>query len=103
MADKDSALAILQASIAIGGLLLVFIGFLLSRADQTDLKTRRRMIKGIAIGGLFPFAAALICSWQGVWVIQGAHTSSLYLFFTFKIVLALTGLYAIMATIFQVK
>jgi hypothetical protein len=30
MAAKDTALAILQAAIAIGGLLLVFIGFLLA-------------------------------------------------------------------------
>jgi hypothetical protein len=103
MADKDVALGILQAAIAIGGLLLVFIGFLLARGDREDLARVRRKIRLVAIAGLIPFVAALICSWQSIWAIQGASGSALYLFCTFKIVLVLTLIYAIMATFYEVR
>ena len=103
MADKDIALGILQAAIAIGGLLLIFIGFLLGRSDQTTLASKRNKIKAFAIAGLVPFLAALECALQSIWAIQGAHESALYLFVSLKIVLFLTAFYAIIATFFDVR
>ena len=103
MADKDVALGILQAAIAIGGLLLVFIGFLLGRVDREPLKGIRLKIRRVAMFGLIPFVASLYCAWQSLWAIQGAHTSAMYLFCTLKIVLALTAIYAIMATLYEVR
>ena len=103
MADKDVALGILQAAIAIGGLLLVFIGFLLSKADDIALASKRKKVRAVAVGGLVPFTAALACALQSLWAIQGAHSSAMGLFAMTKIVLALTMLYAIMATFFEVK
>jgi hypothetical protein len=103
MADKDVALGILQAAIAIGGLLLVFIGFVLGRADREPLKAVRVKIRRVGIAGLIPFVAALLCSWQSIWAIQGAHESAMYLFCTLKIVLVLTAIYAIMATFYEVR
>ena len=92
MADKDVALGILQAAIAIGGLLLIIIGFVLGRGDREPLKGIRVRIKKIAIFGLIPFIAALFCAWQSLWAIQGAHVSAMYLFCTLKIVLGLTAI-----------
>jgi len=103
MADKDVALGILQAAIAIGGLLLVFIGFLLGRVDKEELKSVRVKIRYVAIGGLVPFVASLFCAWQSIWAVEGAHTSQVYLFCTLKIVLGLTAIYAIMATFYEVR
>ncbi|MCU1313954.1 MAG: hypothetical protein JWM54_1711 [Acidobacteriaceae bacterium] len=103
MADKDAELAIFQAAIALSGLLLVFIGFLLGRADQTGLKSNRIKVKLIALGGLVPFLAALSCSLEGVWALQGARCSAMYLFSTFKIVLAFTAIYAILAAVYDVR
>jgi hypothetical protein len=103
VADKDAALAIFQAAIALGGLLLVFIGFLLGRADQKDLKSNRVRVRRIAVAGLMPFLAALGCSLQGVWALQGAHSSAVHLFSTFKIVLTLTAIYAILAAFYDVR
>lgn len=103
MADKDTALGFMQAALALAGLLLVFIGFLLERASRTDLKAARLKVKRMALAGLIPFVAALVCSWQSIWAIQGAFGSSTYLFCTMKIVLALTALYAIMAAFYEVK
>jgi hypothetical protein len=103
MADKDVALGILQAAIAIAGLLLVFIGFVLGRADREPLKIPRDKIRRVGIWGLVPFVASLVCSLQSIWAIQGANESAVYLFCTLKIVLALTGIYAIMATFYEVR
>ena len=103
MADKDVALGILQAAIALGGLLLVFIGFLLARGDREELGRVRKKIRVVALLGLVPFVAALFCSWQSVWAIQGASGSAMYLFCTLKIVLAVTAIYAIMATFYEVR
>jgi len=103
MADKDVALAILGASIGLAGLLLVFIGFLLAKADQQDLKSKRSNIRTIAVVGLLPFVACLLCAWQSIWTVQGAHESAMWLFASLKIVIALTGLYAIMATFYELR
>lgn len=103
MADKDVALGILQAAIALGGLLLIFVGFLLERASRTDLKRNRSKIRAVALLGLVPFLGALICAWQSVWAIQGARGSAMYLFCTTKIVLVLTAGYAIMAALFETE
>ena len=103
MADKDVALGILQAAIALGGLMLVFIGFLLGRADKEELKSTRVRIRNVAIVGLIPFVASLFCAWQSIWAVQGAITSQMNLFWTLKIVLGLTAIYAIMATFYEVR
>jgi hypothetical protein len=56
--DKDIALGILQAAIALAGLLLVFIGFLQAKAEQTALAAPRRKIQILARCGLVPFLSA---------------------------------------------
>lgn len=101
--DKDVALGILQAAIALAGLLLVFIGFLQTKADQTALADDRNRVRLLARVGLIPFFGALICTWQSIWAIQGAVVSGEYLYLTLKIVLVLTGLYAIMATFYEAQ
>lgn len=103
MGDKtiDIALAILQAAIALAGLLLVFIGFLIGKADGQGLKSQRMRTKKIAAWGLVPFLAALGCGWQSVWAIQGAHRAAVYLLSTFKVVIAFTAIYAIIAAAFE--
>lgn len=103
MANENISLGILQAAIALAGLLLIFVGFLLGKADQIDLKSKRTVVRILAVVGLIPFSAALVCAWQSVWSLQGAHGSAMTLFITLKIVLALTFCYAIMATFFEVK
>ena len=101
MADKDIALALLQASIAIAGLVLVYSGFLAGRA--ADFKGDRRGDKFIwlARGGFIPVIAALFCCGMGVRVLRpgawGNTWSSMWLILSFEIVLALTAIYAIIA------
>ena len=96
MADKDTALAVLQGSLAIAGLMLVFSGFLLTKASTYETK-RGDKFRYLAQFGLIPLVAALVCSWVSIWVVEGAHGSAVHLLMLLKTVLAVTAAYAIIA------
>jgi cytochrome bd-type quinol oxidase subunit 2 len=97
MADKDAALAILQAAIAGAGLLLVFAGFLLTRAEQFGRETARRSVRGLAKAALIPLLAAIACTWIGIWAAQGGAWSQQHLYFCFQVLLVISAVYAIIA------
>ena len=99
MADKDAALAILQAAIALAGLLLVFAGFLLARAEQFPNERARRSLKRLAKFALVPLLAAIGCTWLAVWAAQGANWSQQHLYSCFQIILVISALYAIIALV----
>lgn len=101
MADKDTALALLQGSIAIAGLVLVYSGFLASKADSRGGSRSGDKFIHLARLGLIPILAALVCSGMGVRVLRagawGSVWSASWLVLSFEIVLALTAVYAIIA------
>jgi hypothetical protein len=101
--DKDVALGILGASIGLAGLLLVFVGFLLAAASQIDLRKTRVLMKTVASFALVPFLCCLACALESIYTIEGSAFSAEHLLFSAKIVLGVTAIYAILATIFQVK
>lgn len=104
MADKDMALAILQAAIAIAGLVLVYSGFVLAKAGGMENTRKAKKFENLAKGALIPVIPALFCSWMGIRVLLSGHFASLWaskwLLGTFEIVLVLTGGYAIIAAIY---
>jgi hypothetical protein len=83
--QKDIVLAVLGASVALAGLLLVFCGFLFTQADSLPSTTRDEVIDKYRRAGklgLVPFLLALIVAgdafawllcptnwyfWSGVW------------------------------------
>lgn len=99
MGNRDIALAVMSNGIAVAGLLLVFIGFLLGKADQIDLARKRNRVRFVAISGLIPFLASLACALISIWAIQGAAWSDHHLFTALKLEIALTAGYAIMAVV----
>ena len=104
MADKDEILAVLQAAIAIAGLVLVYSGFVLVKAAEfTDVRKKRKFYR-LAKGALVPVLAALFCSFMGVRALLPGHWwsswASNWILFVFEIVLALTGGYGIIAAFF---
>lgn len=101
--DKDVILGILGAAIGLAGLLLVFVGFLLSAAAQIKEQTPRRRLKMVACIALIPFLCCLACAWQSIAAIEGDPFSAGHLLFSAKIVLVITGIYAILATILEVQ
>ena len=104
MADKDEVLAILQAAIAIAGLVPIYSGFVLAKAAGFSDVNKRKRVERIAKGALVPVLAALLCSLMGVRALLpghwGSQWSSNWILFAFEIVLFLTGGYAIMAALF---
>lgn len=96
--DKDSALAIFGGSLALAGLLLVFIGFILPKTEAYSEQTADKF-RWLARVGLIPFIMALACCWFSVWAIQGGHWSGAHLWGVLKLTLVLTGIYAIIATL----
>src|ERR1700733_6239111 len=97
MIERDAALAIFGGAIALAGLLLVFIGFLLPGLNQYSATAADR-IRWIARFGLIPFAACLSCAWVSIWALQGPGWSGAHLWGVLKLTLALTAAYAIIAT-----
>lgn len=99
MADKDIALAIIQAAVAIAGLVLVYSAFLVAKASGYGKRGDKFLI--LTRLGLVPVISALFCSGMGVRVLLGGHWgqhwASSWLLFGFEIVLALTAIYAIIA------
>jgi hypothetical protein len=98
MADRESALAILGAAIGDAGLLLVFAGFLLIKADSYQTK-RGDKFRWIAKAALIPLLAAIACTWIAVDAAQGGSWQGAYLYCSFKIVLAVSAVYAIIAVL----
>jgi hypothetical protein len=104
MADKDEALAILQAAIAIAGLVLVYSGFVLARGAALSDVRKQKKFQRLAKLGLVPVTVSLICSLMGVRVLLpgrcGSAWSSNWILFTFEVVLFLTGAYSIIAAFY---
>lgn len=103
MVTSSIALGVLQSAIALAGLLLVFLGFLITRAEKTSHRVSRWKIKAVALCGLIPFLTAIICALQSIWAIQAYPFSSLHLLTTMKVLLVLTGLYAVLATLLELE
>lgn len=102
MADKDIALAIIGAAVALAGLLLVYSAFLVAKAADYDTRRKDKFLSA-ARWSVAPVLASIFCAWVAVRVLLPGHFAhewaSSWLIFTFEIVLALTAIYAIIAVI----
>jgi hypothetical protein len=104
MADKDEALAILQAAIAIAGLILVYSGFVLAKGAGLSDVRKQEKFQRLAKWGLVPVIVSLFCALMAVRALLpgrfGSAWSSNWVLFTFEVVLFLTGAYAIIAAFY---
>lgn len=74
---------LLQTSIGVAGLLLVFIGFVYSRAETFASSIRADKYKNVARFGLVPFGLATLCGWLSLSVLNGdvgLYPVSVYVF-----------------------
>ena len=101
MADKDIALALLQAAIAIAGLVLVYSGFVAAKGAEKRGNLSGDKYLWLARAAVIPVVAALLCSGIGVRVLVpggwGYSFAETHLILSFEIVLVLTAAYAIIA------
>ena len=97
--ERDTILAILSGGIGIAGLLLVFSGFLVSKADSLSPKLGDKY-RWVALLSLLPVLTALALAWISVDALDvSCLWSRYYLLTLFKIQLAITGGYAIIGLV----
>jgi aminoglycoside phosphotransferase len=99
MADKDVVLAVLSNDIAVAALLLVFAGFVITKAESFQNEIRADRFRWLARFSLVPIVAALGSAWLSIDAIQGCGWCSENSLLSLKAVLALTGIYAIIAAL----
>jgi hypothetical protein len=92
--NTDSILAVLQSGIGLAGLLLIFSGFLVAKADTYETR-RGEKYKRLALWTLLPVLSAIGISWISIDALQGNCWSQYHLFTLLKIELAITGAFAI--------
>jgi hypothetical protein len=97
MAERDTILAVLQSDIGLVGLVLIFAGFVVAKAESFSNVGRGDRYRWLALTSLVPIIAALISAWISMNGIEGGTWSASHSLCSLKLVLALTGIYAIIA------
>lgn len=99
--EKDTILAIFGAAVGLAGIVLVFIGFISTHAENFQDNLRKKVFKLVAKVGLFPFAVSLIAAFFSlVWLQTSSQFSYHYALLSFTISLISTLLYGIISVTF---
>ena len=99
METRGTILAVLQCNVGIAGLILVFAGLLLAKGESFFNTKRGDKYRRLALLSLVPMISAIISSWISISALEGNEWAVQNLLLSFKLVLALTGFYAIIGTI----
>ena len=91
--EKDLVVAILDADVALAGLLLVFVGFVYSRGEALSGERGDRF-QNVARLGVVPFGLSLWCAWLCVTYLSGDTTLARTVVVMFRSDLIVTALYA---------
>lgn len=91
-------MAVLGGALALAGVLLIFIGFILPKTEAYS-ETKADKFRWIARLGLIPFLAALFCAWASISAVQGSVWSGMHLWGVLRLTLVLTAIYAIISTV----
>lgn len=96
---KDIVLGMLGASVALAGLLLVFVGFVYSHSETFTNTVRRDRTRLAAKVGLFPFVGTIVCAWLCIdWLTGDQWVYSLALQ-SFKGGILLTAIYGLVTVL----
>lgn len=93
-AQRDVIGLIMQVSTSLSGILLVFCGFVVGKAESAQRSDRRRLYQNIARGGLIPMLLGLGCAWASLNCLNGATEIYPIVNWLFKATLFVTGAYA---------
>lgn len=99
MAERDTILAVLGGDIGIAGLILVFAGFVITKAESFTVVRKANAYRWIARFSLVPIIVALVSAWISIDAIQGCGWCAEYSLCSLKLVLVLTGIYAIIGAV----
>jgi hypothetical protein len=96
--SDDAILAILSSGIALAGLLLIFSGFLIAKAESYDTR-RGDTYKRLARGTLVPVLSSLALSWMSADALEGSAWAGYHLLTALKIQLGITAAFAIIGLV----
>lgn len=99
MVGKDVIEAVLGSDIAIAGLVLVFAGFLLTKAESLRGSRSGAVYNWLAVAGLIPIVASLLAAWMCIDGLQGGRWEAEHALLMLKIAIVLTGSYAIISAV----
>jgi hypothetical protein len=91
--EQSIAGLIFQVSVALAGVLLVFIGFVFTRAESFTTK-RGDVYRNVARAGIAPFGLALLSAWLSLNFMQGSAIAYDPAVVLFRATVIVTGLYA---------
>ena len=91
---NDLVATILEADVALAGLLLVFVGLVYSRGQELSSRGGNRF-KNVARMGMLPMGLSLWCAWVCVNYFTGDVTLVRTVIIMFRSDLILTGFYAL--------
>jgi hypothetical protein len=100
MAERDTLLAVVGGDVGIAGLILVFAGFVITKAESFAVVRKANAYRWIARLSLIPILASLGSAWLSIDAIEGCAWCGEYSLYSLKIVLALTGTYAVVGALF---
>jgi hypothetical protein len=101
METKDIVVAIFGAAVGLAGILLVFVGFVYSRAETMDIARTREKFRRIAKSGIVPFLVSLLCSALCLrWMLVPSVVTFCWVRYSFYVCLVLTTLYGVVAFVF---
>jgi uncharacterized membrane protein len=100
VAERDTILAVLQSDIGIAGLILVFVGFLLTKGETYETR-RGDKYRVIALLSLLPVLACVVSIWICMDAIEGSAWCAAHSLSSLKLVLVMAGIYAIIATVWS--
>jgi hypothetical protein len=92
--ERDTILATLSSGIALAGLLLIFSGFLFSKAASFETR-RGEKFKALAKLTLIPVLTALALTWISILALEGDQWASLHLITFLKVTIGITAIFAI--------
>jgi hypothetical protein len=94
--EKDVALGLLGAILAVAGLLLVFSGFLFTKAESFESK-RGDKFRLMGKLGVIPLSSSFVSAWVCVLAVQQSPWAVMYGLLVFKIALVIAALYSIIS------
>jgi hypothetical protein len=95
--EKDTALGVLAAVLAIAGLLLVFCGFLVGKAANMSNTSRATKFTVLAKLGAFPLFLSFFSAWVCVMAVERNPWAVAHGLLLFKISLVITAFYSIIS------
>lgn len=95
--EKDVALGVLGAVLAIAGLLLVFCGFLVGKASGMTNTDRATKFTVLAKSGALPLLLSFFSAWVCIMAVEGNPWAVTHGLLLFKISLVITTLYSIIS------